>query len=97
MDRKWPMMRLANIYMVARARSVDHRCLFYVMGMGWERGREPILGMVGLVNRIWPMMRSVNVYKVARARSVDLKSVCKAIGMTHRPKIGHVGNIRHEN
>ena len=25
---KWPMMRLANIYKVARARSVDHRCLF---------------------------------------------------------------------
>ena len=26
-DRKLPMMRLANIYKVARARLVDHRCL----------------------------------------------------------------------
>ena len=27
-DMKRPMMRLANIYKVARARLVDHRCLF---------------------------------------------------------------------
>ena len=27
-DMKWPMMRLANIYKVARARSVAHRSLF---------------------------------------------------------------------
>ena len=26
-------MRLANVYKVARARSVDHRCLFQAMGM----------------------------------------------------------------
>ena len=32
-DRKLPIMRLANVYKVARARSVDHRCLFSAMGM----------------------------------------------------------------
>ena len=49
--------------------------------------------MMGLVNRKWPMMRSVNVHKVARARSVDHKGLFWAMGMTHRPKIGHVGNV----
>ena len=32
-DKKWPMMRLVNIYKVAKARSVDHRCLFKAMEM----------------------------------------------------------------
>ena len=33
LDIKWLMMRLANIYKVARARMVDHRGLFWPMGM----------------------------------------------------------------
>ena len=32
-DMKWPMMRLANIYKVARARLVDHMCPFWAMGI----------------------------------------------------------------
>ena len=35
------------------------------------RGRDPKLGMRGLVDKRWPMMRLDNVYKVARVRSVD--------------------------
>ena len=31
-DRKWLMVRLVNIYKVARARLVDHNCLFWAMG-----------------------------------------------------------------
>ena len=32
-DMKWLMMRLANFYKVAKARSVDLRCLSWAMGM----------------------------------------------------------------
>ena len=42
------MMRSANVYKVARARSMDHRCLFQAMGMRyraqigyvWNMGHE---------------------------------------------------------
>ena len=42
-DMKWPMMRLANTYKVARAGSVDHKCLFWVMGMT----KRPKIGLDG--------------------------------------------------
>ena len=32
-DIELPMMMMANNYKVAKARSVDHRCLFKAMGM----------------------------------------------------------------
>ena len=32
-DRKWPMIRSANLRKVTRARLVDHSCLFQAMGM----------------------------------------------------------------
>ena len=41
-----------------------------------ERGQlvgpqMPLLGMMGILDKIWPLMMSVNVYTLPRDRSVD--------------------------
>ena len=57
------MMRSANVYKVARARSMDHRCLFQAMGMRYR----------AQIGHVWNMGHEIEIEK--KLRSLDLTGV----------------------
>ena len=59
-DRKWPMIRSANVCKVARARSVDLRCLLLAMGMRAK------IGHVGTVGHEMSILKELGTLDVCK-------------------------------